>query len=79
MPNTDVQSSLEGITYPCEKRDIVEHARGKGASMESITKLEGLPERQYEDYDDVISEVGSSDMGSGDEEDMPTEDEVNKM
>ncbi len=74
MPNTDVQSSLEGLTYPCEKQDIIQHARGKAANMETMTKLENLPDRQYEDSDDIISE-----LGSGNEDDMATETEADKM
>ncbi len=75
MPNTDVQSSLEGITYPCEKRDIIQHARDKGASIDSVRKLENLPDRQYEDHDDVITELGSQ----GEDETVTEENEGNKM
>ncbi len=74
MANTDVKSTLEGLTYPSEKQDIVQYARGKGANMEAVGKLENLPDRQYEGVDDVMSE-----LGSGTEDDAAAETEPTKM
>jgi hypothetical protein len=62
MANPDfieVQKSLSGIDYPASKQNLIEHARGQGASEGVLQALERIPDREYDGPNAVSREVAS--------------------
>jgi hypothetical protein len=55
MPQvTEVQRALAGITYPAERRQLVEQARDNGASDDVIDALEGADSDSFDGPDAVM-------------------------
>ena len=49
QPNPiQMQKFLAGVDYPCDKRQLVEHARSKGADEPVLKQLETIPDRTYD-------------------------------
>jgi hypothetical protein len=60
MANPDfieVQKYLSGMNYPATKSDIVEHARGRGASEDVVQALDQIADREYDGPNAVSEEV----------------------
>jgi hypothetical protein len=55
---TDVQRHLGGMEYPASKSDLVEQARASGADEAVISRLESLPDREFEDPAEVTKALG---------------------
>lgn len=53
-----IQVYLKGMDYPVNKKQIVEHAKSRGAPENVMSYLNRLPERQYERPTDVEVEFG---------------------
>jgi hypothetical protein len=51
--------ALEGISFPCDRGQIVEYARTKGASSQALGLLETLPERHYGSMTDLFTALPS--------------------
>ena len=49
---------LSGIDFPCNKEDLVEHARQNNADNEVLETLEDLPEGEYANMADVMKGSG---------------------
>ena len=56
----NIAQSLGGIDFPCNKQQLIQHARRKGASQEVISILEKLPEREYNNAADVMQAWGQT-------------------
>jgi len=52
-----VQSALEGMTYPARKVELLRHVLGQEPSEEVMTLMLELPERLYQDEEDVARAV----------------------
>ena len=50
----NVTHHLKGISFPAEKQDLVEHAKGNGAPSEVVQAIEAMPEQSYETMADVM-------------------------
>lgn len=53
-----IQSLLTGVTYPTDKKTLVETAKRNMASEEIMTLLEEFPEQVYESSVDVMRVYG---------------------
>lgn len=51
---------LGAVRYPANKDRLVDAARDAGASNELLAILDGLPEQDYADVDDVTRLIGSN-------------------
>jgi hypothetical protein len=43
----EVQKSLKDIDYPVHKKDLIQHAKNRGASEKVLAVLESLPDKEY--------------------------------
>lgn len=60
----EIQKALSGMQFPADKQQIINYAKSKGASGEIINAINGLPDRQYTNSEDISSEMSTSgDMG----------------
>lgn len=50
-----INDYTEGMKFPASKDDIVAHAREKNMPKEVIDRLEKLPEKNYNNPDDIIT------------------------
>jgi hypothetical protein len=66
---TKVHEYLEGMNYPAEKQEIVDHAEEHGADDETRKFLHEIPDRKYEGPSDVSQELGN--MNLPDVDDIP--------
>ncbi|MDQ4070345.1 MAG: DUF2795 domain-containing protein [Actinomycetota bacterium] len=53
-----VQKFLGGIDYPIGKKDLIEHAKSKGADQEVMSTLEELPFEEFNSPNDVSEAIG---------------------
>jgi len=62
-----IGKALKGISFPADKRQIIEHASGasEGKRSDVETLLNRLPGRQYESMADIERAVGETGGGSG--------------
>ena len=49
----EVQKSLKDIDYPVHKKDLIQHAKKRGASEKVLAVLKSLPEKEYTNDADV--------------------------
>jgi len=61
----DVQSYLGGVTYPCDKQELIRYAKEKGADKRVINALNSLPDQEYGSPIDVSSELNESGIDEG--------------
>lgn len=54
----EVQKHLKGIDYPVNKENLIKHAEQNGADEELRSRLEELPEDEYETPTDVNKAIG---------------------
>jgi hypothetical protein len=57
-PAAELARHLAGIKFPARKKDIVEHAKGKGANAAMVDSLNSLPEREYRTMAEVMKGFG---------------------
>ena len=58
MPNPiDVQKTLSGVSYPCSKQDLIEHAKSHGADQDILDGLQKLPDGDISGPDQVQKAV----------------------
>ena len=58
MPNPiDVQKTLAGVSYPCSKEDLIEHAKSNGADQDILDGLQKLPDGEISGPDQVQKAV----------------------
>jgi hypothetical protein len=48
-----VHRFISGIHYPATKQQLVDQARGNQADAETLSALNGMPEREYSGPDEV--------------------------
>jgi hypothetical protein len=53
----ELQVLLEGVSLPSERSDLMGYARREGASGEQIAMLQRLPDRRYDNIDEVAEEL----------------------
>lgn len=53
----ELQVLLEGVPLPNERSSLIRYALSEGASGEQIALLQGLPERRYDNIDEVAEEL----------------------
>lgn len=56
-----VQKFLGGVDYPASKKELLDHARQKGANEEVRSTLEQLPDQEFETPADVSKAIGQID------------------
>ncbi|MET9514422.1 DUF2795 domain-containing protein [Streptomyces sp. NPDC002994] len=54
----EMQKSLNGVSYPASKKQIMEKAEKNGAGPEIKEALKGLPEKEYDTPAAISKEVG---------------------
>ena len=64
----ELQVLLEGVPLPNERASLVRYAVQEGASGEQIALLRRLPDRRYDNLDEVAEELVSVQPRSDDEE-----------
>lgn len=57
QPSMDIQKHLSGLEFPASKQGIISHAKDKNAPQEFISTLNGLPDREYMDMDELMREL----------------------
>jgi trehalose-6-phosphatase len=53
-----LQKHLSGLDYPATKKDLVRHARQRGADQDAVQTLESLPRDQFNSPNDVSEAIG---------------------
>lgn len=53
-----VQKFLGGVDYPIGKKDLIEHAKSKGADDDVTATLEQLPFDEFNSPNDVSEAIG---------------------
>lgn len=55
---TQIQESLQGVTFPVQKDELLETARNNGAASTIIADLETLPGRdEFHSFEDVADQL----------------------
>lgn len=54
-----VQKFLKGIDYPCQKEDLIKHAKKNGADELVISTLNKIKEDEFETSADVSKAIGN--------------------
>jgi len=52
-----IMQILRGINFPARKQDIVQQARTNNASSDVMGAIDKLPDREYQNENDVAQEV----------------------
>ncbi|HLN20541.1 MAG TPA: DUF2795 domain-containing protein [Bacteroidales bacterium] len=55
-----VQKYLKGISYPVDKKQLIEHARNNDATDDIISMLEGMKSNRFNDPSDVSKALKDS-------------------
>jgi hypothetical protein len=53
----ELQVLLEGVALPSERSSLLQYALREGARGEQLALLQGLPERRYDNIDEVAEEL----------------------
>ncbi|HEY1564950.1 MAG TPA: DUF2795 domain-containing protein [Gaiellaceae bacterium] len=53
----ELQVLLEGVPLPNERSSLVEYAQHEGARIEQIAMLRRLPDRRFDNIDEVAEEL----------------------
>lgn len=57
---SNIAQYLSGIDFPCQRDDLVRHAKNNNAEEPVIDALENLPDREYTTMADVMEGFGES-------------------
>lgn len=72
----EVESSIDGIDYPVDKKELVKYAKDKGATSEVLSTLRNLPEGSYDSFAEVESQLKmESDVGEVADKDEDLDEE----
>lgn len=52
----EIQSILGNVKYPATKNQVIDEARKRNVSGDTMQALENIPEREYKSADDVVNE-----------------------
>ncbi len=52
-----VQNALKELVFPVGKQQIINKAKEKGADNTILSLLQKLPDKQYQNQDEVVNEV----------------------
>jgi len=55
----DLQRYLGNVTYPANKQDLIKTAKDHKAPQEVMSLLQGLPDKEYEDFTEISEEVNT--------------------
>jgi hypothetical protein len=53
----NIQKYLSGLEYPATKDEIIEFAKNGSADQEAIDMLDMLPQKDYRNSSDILSEL----------------------
>lgn len=56
----EVQKALSGVDYPASRKELIDHAKERGARDNIIEALEQLEEREYANPADVNAEIAGN-------------------
>lgn len=51
------EKSLQGAEFPASRASLIEYASERGATQKTLEALRALPDREFENKDDVIDAV----------------------
>lgn len=54
----EVQKHLGGVSYPAQRDELVDAARGNGAGDDIVQALQSLPGQSYDGPDQVMKALG---------------------
>jgi Protein of unknown function (DUF2795) len=54
---SELKATLQGVTLPAEKSDLLEYAVRRRAEPVLLAALRTLPEREFESLDEVVEEL----------------------
>ena len=54
---------LEGVSFPADRRSLIEGAERHGAEGELLERMRALPERAYANIAELSKELGLAEMG----------------
>lgn len=49
---------FQGIDFPCNKQDLIQHAKQMGAGKSLLEMLDQIEDREYDGMTDVMKEYG---------------------
>lgn len=49
--------ALQGADFPASKQELIDYAQSRGVDQKSLQALHALPERQFDDKDEVLAAV----------------------
>ena len=55
----DVEKYLSGLEFPATKQGILNHAKQRNAPQEMVAALNGLPDKEYMDMEELTKEMES--------------------
>ena len=70
----ELQVLLEGVPLPNERSSLFRYARSEGASGDQLAMLRALPERRYDNIDEVAEELLRVQPSYEHEESQPREE-----
>lgn len=53
-----IEEAIKGISFPAQKEDIMNCARGNNAGTEELSALQRLPEKEYTNPTDITQAMG---------------------
>ena len=54
QPPANITQHLRGCSFPCNRGELIKHARQNGADQSVINLLQNMPDRQYVSMADVL-------------------------
>lgn len=55
---SEIEKYLAGVNFPCDKKGLISHAKGKNAPKEVIDVMQDFPDERYGDASDVAKGIG---------------------
>lgn len=53
----EIQKFIGGIDFPCDKDELMEHAKEKGAPQSVLKLMEKFPDKEYHSVVDVSKDI----------------------
>lgn len=72
----NIQSYLSGINYPASRQDLMRMAQDRGVPDTITDALGSIPDRIYENHQDVVKEIGRGEEERWDDEEDEPDDEA---
>lgn len=51
------EKALQGMEFPASKTELIDYATERSATAKTLQALQALPDRQFENKDDVVEAV----------------------